>query len=102
MSRSALELGRDLYTQRAWAQAYARLSEADGAAPLDPDDLERLATAAGLIGRADESMKLRERAFHEFVARAERTRAARCAFWLGFNLVNRGDLAQGGGWLARA
>ncbi len=26
----------------------------------------------------------------------------RCAFWLGFALVQRGDMAQGGGWLNRA
>ncbi len=26
----------------------------------------------------------------------------RCAFWLGFALMQRGEMAQGGGWLARA
>ena len=29
-------------------------------------------------------------------------RAARCAFWLAFGLLDRGELARGGGWLARA
>ena len=29
-------------------------------------------------------------------------RAARCAFWLAFGLLNRGELAPGGGWIARA
>ncbi len=29
-------------------------------------------------------------------------RAARCAFWLGFNLLLRGDMARSGGWLGRA
>jgi DNA-binding CsgD family transcriptional regulator len=29
-------------------------------------------------------------------------RAARCAFWLAFGLLNRGELARAGGWLARA
>ena len=26
----------------------------------------------------------------------------RCAFWLGFGFLERGDQARGGGWLARA
>ena len=25
----------------------------------------------------------------------------RCAFWVAFNLLNRGELARAGGWLAR-
>ena len=29
-------------------------------------------------------------------------RAARCAFWLAFGLLNNGDLARGGGWVDRA
>ena len=29
-------------------------------------------------------------------------RAARCAFWLAFGLLNKGDLARGGGWIDRA
>ena len=29
-------------------------------------------------------------------------RAARCAFWLAFILLNKGELASGGGWVHRA
>ena len=29
-------------------------------------------------------------------------RAARCAFWLAFGLLNKGDVARGGGWVDRA
>jgi len=29
-------------------------------------------------------------------------RAVRCAFWLAYALLNKGELARGGGWLARA
>ena len=29
-------------------------------------------------------------------------RAARCAFWLAFGLLNAGELARGGGWVDRA
>src|SRR5829696_8243209 len=42
------------------------------------------------------------RAEQALAAKGERRRAARCAFWLGFLLLGRGELAQGSGWLARA
>ncbi len=45
-----LDLGRESFGRRAWADAYARLSAADREAPLAPEDLERLATAAYLVG----------------------------------------------------
>jgi hypothetical protein len=50
----ALEQGRRSYEELAWADAYARLSAADGHHPLGPEDLERLATAAYLLGRDDD------------------------------------------------
>jgi uncharacterized protein HemY len=50
-----LELGRELFRQQAWGEAHARLAAADRDRPLDPDDLERLATAAHLLGRDEES-----------------------------------------------
>jgi DNA-binding NarL/FixJ family response regulator len=98
----ALERGRAAFAAQAWADAVERLSAADRAAPLAPDDLERLATAAYLVGREDESAELWARAHHELLARGEAERAARCAFWLAFGLLNRGELARGGGWVARA
>jgi ATP/maltotriose-dependent transcriptional regulator MalT len=85
-----------------WVDAYERLSAADRAAPLGPGDLERLATAAFLVGREDESAEAWARAHHERLGRGEAERAARCAFWLAFSLFNRGELARGGGWVARA
>ena len=49
----ALNRGRECFARRAWADAYAQLSAADREAPLEPEDLERLAMAAYLVG-ADE------------------------------------------------
>ncbi len=66
------------------------------------EDLERLATAAYLTGKEDESGELWARAHHEFLVRGEPTRAARCAFWLAYGLLEKGELARGSGWLARA
>src|SRR6185295_6355665 len=42
------------------------------------------------------------RAHRAFLDRADAAGAGRCAFWLAFGLMNRGDMAQAGGWLARA
>jgi DNA-binding CsgD family transcriptional regulator len=98
----ALDRGRAAFAGQAWADAYERLSAADRAAPLAPEDLERLAAAAYLVGREDESAEAWARAHHELLGRGEAERAARCAFWLAFGLLNRGELARGSGWVARA
>ena len=97
----ALDRGRSAVAGQAWAEAHQRLSAADQAAPLEPDDLERLATAAFLVGREEESAEAWARAHQELLARGETGRAARCAFWVAFGLLNRGELARGGGWVAR-
>ena len=90
---AALELGRSAFAGQAWADAYQRLSAADRDAPLEPEDLERLA-AAYLVGREDESAEAWTRAHHELLARGGTGQAARCAFWLAFGLLNRGALAR--------
>jgi DNA-binding CsgD family transcriptional regulator len=94
--------GRESFGQRAWADAFAELSAADREAPLEPEDLERLATAAYLAGSDDDSVEVWERAHHELLRRGDVLRAARCAGWLVFVLMNGGELARAGGWLARA
>jgi hypothetical protein len=98
----ALEEGRAAFAAQAWADAVARLSAADRAGPLEPGDLERLATAAYLVGRDDDSAEAWARAHHELLGRGEPERAARCALWLAFQLVIRGETARGSGWTARA
>jgi DNA-binding CsgD family transcriptional regulator len=98
----ALEQGRRSYARQAWAEAFAQLSAADGHDPLGPEDLERLATAAYLIGRDDDGADVGARAHHEFLRRGQVERAVRGAFWLGFSFIDQGDEARGGGWLARA
>jgi DNA-binding CsgD family transcriptional regulator len=98
----ALDEGRGAFGRRAWADACSGLSAADREAPLSPEDLERLATAAYLTGRDDDSADIWARAYHGWLGLGDVPRAVRCAFWLGFTLVYRGELARGGGWLARA
>jgi DNA-binding CsgD family transcriptional regulator len=94
--------GRECFGRRAWGDAFAELSAADQGAPLDPPDIERLAMAAYLVGRDEDSVAAWERAHHALLSRGDVVRAARCAGWLVFVFLNGGEFARAGGWLARA
>jgi DNA-binding CsgD family transcriptional regulator len=98
----ALERGREAFGARAWPDVYEWLEQADRIAPLEPVDLEWLATAAYLTGHDGESTDAWARAHQAWWERGDLRRAVHCAFWLGFALVQRGQMAQGGGWLTRA
>lgn len=99
---ATLERGRDAFGRQRWADAYRQLSAADRDDPLGLDDLERLATAAYLIGKDDESADVWTRAHHECLRLGDSVHGARCAFWLALGLLLRGEFARGGGWLGRA
>ncbi len=103
MTRSeTLARGREAFGDWVWEEARARLSEADEARPLEPRDLERLATAAYLAGREAESEEVWARAHQALLEGDDPMGAARCALRLAFQLLNRGEAARGGGWVARA
>ena len=97
-----IEQGRDAFDRQAWGRAYQHLSTAAQEEPLEVDDLERLAAAAYLAGLGGESCELWAQASQECARIGEVARAARCAFWLAFALLNGGELARGGGWIDRA
>jgi DNA-binding NarL/FixJ family response regulator len=97
-----LDRGRASLERQAWADAFDKLSAADREIPLAPEDLELLAKAAYLVGRDADRDEVLARAHREWLRLGGAERAARCAFWLAFGLLNRGELARGGGWLARA
>jgi DNA-binding CsgD family transcriptional regulator len=99
---SALAHGRELIERQAWESAYALLSTEDRERALEPDDLARLATAAAMLGREDEIAGLWARAHSEYVTKGDRRGAVRCAYWLVIPMLFRGEMAQAGGWIARA
>jgi ATP/maltotriose-dependent transcriptional regulator MalT len=101
-ARGELEKGRESFKGQAWLDAYKRLSAADRQKKLQPVDLQRLATAAYMMGKDEDSAETYVRAHQELVARGDAAGAARCAFWIGFQLTNSGDMARAGGWFARA
>jgi DNA-binding CsgD family transcriptional regulator len=97
-----LDRGRDAFNRQAWRRAYEQLSAVARDEPLEVDDLERLASAAYLAGRSEDSCEVWARAHEECARVGEVARATRCAFWIAFALLNNGELARGGGWIDRA
>jgi DNA-binding NarL/FixJ family response regulator len=97
----AIVRGREAFDRKAWGEAYEQLSDADRESPLEPEDLELFAVAAHLTGRLEESTEIHGRAHHEHLRRGNIPRAVRAAFWLAMGLLDRGEMARGGGWLAR-
>ena len=99
---SALEQGRQAFERHAWEAAYAQLRQADGEAPLEPEDLERAGRAAYLTGCHQDYLALFARAFHERMRRGDPEGAALDGFWVVFGLMTRGEWARAGGWIGRA
>jgi DNA-binding NarL/FixJ family response regulator len=91
--------GRSAFARGAWSEALAHLGSVE---ELDQDDLERLAVAAHLVGATRACELAWERAHRRAAGRGDLDRAARCAFWLGFDLLLRGDEVRASGWVARA
>jgi ATP/maltotriose-dependent transcriptional regulator MalT len=99
---TVLDVARADFDSGRWSRAYERFAAADRDEALGPDDLERLAVAAQLVGEDELSVSSWERAHLRLLERGEVPRAVRCAFWLATGLFNRGEAARGGGWLGRA
>jgi DNA-binding CsgD family transcriptional regulator len=98
----ALIRGRAAYARCAWADAFDALRAADRTAPLESQDLERMATAAYLAGRETEFSGALERAHDAHLTAGCCEQAARCAFWLALNCLMAAESAKCGGWLAHA
>jgi DNA-binding NarL/FixJ family response regulator len=101
MANGAQGRGREAFERHVWGEAYAQLAAADGVAPLDVDDLERLACAAYLTGNDEIADEVWVRAHTEHVRSHGLARAARCTFWLVLDLFTRGEMARASGWLSR-
>jgi len=97
-----LQQGRDACAARSWSAAVEALSLADQSQPLEPPDLELLATALFMVGREDDHMEVLARAYQSHLEAGALPRAASCAFWIGMRLARQGEVGRGGGWLARA
>ena len=90
------------FAQMAWTDAYEQYMAADLVAPLAPGELERAASAAHLTGRDLEGDALWQRTVQAYEESREAERAALAAWRYAMSLMPRGDMAQAGGWFARA
>ncbi len=103
MTRSdLLDRGRTAFDEHRWAAAFDALASAGDVGALEAADLERCATAALLLGRADAGIDLATRAHEAYLGIEDAAGAARCATWIGLYLAGKGDNALAIGWLARA
>ena len=100
VNEPALSTMRACYERSAWADACDAYERADRETTLAVTDLERWATAAYLVGRDEQSTDAWSRAFDAHLAADATDRAVLCAFWAAFGLIQRGETARGGGWVA--
>ena len=94
-----LRQAREAFERRDWALASERLQSVGD---LSVADTMALATAAFLIGDADEAVRALQAGYQDSIKKGDALGAVRFAFWLGFVLNTRGEMAVGGGWVARA
>src|SRR3954447_5039329 len=97
-----LERARDACARTAWSEAEEAFARVDAEASLGAGDLELWATAAYMLGRADEHIVRLERAHRVHLDAGETLAAANCAIWIGMHLLTGGQPARAGGWIARA
>src|SRR5262245_45467190 len=97
-----LERAREWCRERAWTDAHTTFLCADKETILGAEDLELFAMAAYLVGRDAEYLETLERAYNAHLSAGESPAAIRCAFWIGFRLLMRGERGSAGGWFARA
>ena len=97
----ALEQGRGAYAGGDWPDAFDALWRAHREQPLAPEDLELIARSAYILGLDDEYRGALEQAYHAYHDAADALRAARCACWIGHNLLFLGQSAPARGWFAR-
>lgn len=101
MASPLLSVGHAAFQRGDWAEAHEALTVACGEGPPRPDDLRLLAIAAFLVGDETGFMGALQGAHQAAGEAGDAAGAARDAFWIGFHLANRGELARANGWFAR-
>lgn len=98
----SIHRGRTAFAKEEWKDAFIQLSRAETKESLPSQDLELLAISAYLTGNFTTCFDTWTRAHNSFVQSGDTRGAARCAFWLGFTLVNKGETVRGSGWMGHA
>lgn len=97
-----LEEGRKAFSQGNWGRAFNILTSIDSESPLQPTDLELLATAAYMNGKDADCIDFWSRAHQEYIQGNDLKKGAQCGFWAGMILLNKGEFARANGWFTRS
>ena len=89
----------EAFDRRDWALTFDSLRSAGD---LGPEDTLSLATAAYLLGDADEAIRALQAGYQERIKNGDALGAVRFACWLDLVLSSRGEMAVASGWVARA
>src|SRR6266545_8405886 len=101
----ALVAAHAAYARHAWLEAYEQFVAAEAAAGpggLSGGDLEGLAGAAFFVGRPDEVIAAKERAFHAYQAAGDVAMAGAAAVKVAREYAFKGDTSIASAWVRRA
>jgi class 3 adenylate cyclase len=102
IQESPLQAGREAAARLAWHEAYDLLHEADRAGALTPEDLRILGEAAWWLGRLDEAIAARQRAYAAFLEEGDNRSAAVMALTLANDHWGKLANSIGAGWFSKA
>lgn len=97
----SLEEARAAFEALAWQRAHAAYSASVGS-DLGPDDLDRFAQCACMLGWLPDYFTIRERQYDGYLAAGDHEGAARAATFIAIQRIVEGEVGAGTGWLARA
>ncbi|MCO4256716.1 response regulator transcription factor [Pseudarthrobacter cellobiosi] len=100
-AETGLDQGRSAFRENRWTDAFENFRDADQRGGLPAPDLERLATAEILTGKMTTGLETLTRAHEEYLVVGDVVGAARCAGWMGMQLMFLDEPARAGGWFAR-
>jgi ATP/maltotriose-dependent transcriptional regulator MalT len=103
VAQDTLTRARDALGRNDWEGCFALVQDDGLAEPAaEADRLDLLAEAAWWLGRLDECIDARERAYRAFEQLGDHRRAGQCAVWLYEHHCQRARPAIASGWLQRA
>lgn len=82
-----------------WTARYDELTTRRDA--LTAEELDALGLAAWFLGRETECERVWDAAHLAYLDAGETDAAIHCVFWVGFILIDRGDMVRAGAWMSR-
>jgi tetratricopeptide (TPR) repeat protein len=101
-TKDVQDAGRSAFSRHAWREAFETFTNARSTRALSVEDDERLAESAWWIGRVDDCIAARERAYVTYMDQRKPRLAAAVAVRLAEDFFRRQAKSLGNGWLKRA